>query len=123
MALKTSSNKNIIQNENYYTDETIIGTWTDGKPIYRKIVVNPTIDEWSFFYSGIVNMDTLIKVYGSCKMSNGIQPIPRVVSDDISGYGIGVGDIRPNGNILLQFGTKYSGQPTNIVLIFEYTKN
>lgn len=54
--------------ENYSEYEEEIGTWIDGKPIYRK-VSNVTISNKSTWTSliSISNLDKLINVYGFCK--------------------------------------------------------
>lgn len=50
---------------NYTQEEQIIGTWIDGKPIYRK-VSNVSISNKSTWTSliSIPNLDRLINVYG-----------------------------------------------------------
>ena len=52
----------IRQLDTYSTDETIVGRWIDGKPIYRKVWTNLTQED---IYKIVVkNIDTPIKMYG-----------------------------------------------------------
>ena len=48
--------------QNYSTAEQVIGTWIDGKSIYRKVTTLPTtwVTGVNTFNTGISNMDTLI---------------------------------------------------------------
>lgn len=39
----------IINNNVYESNETVIGTWTNGKPIYRKVFVNQTSDNSNLY--------------------------------------------------------------------------
>lgn len=50
----------------YSKYETVIGRWIDGKPIYRKVIqsVSPiTLNTW-IAVASILNMDTLVNMYG-----------------------------------------------------------
>lgn len=51
---------------NYSTDEKLIGTWIDGKPLYQKTLVNTTFTSGSTILSvgQIQNVDTLFVVNG-----------------------------------------------------------
>lgn len=47
----------------YSTEEKVIGTWIDGKPIYRKVIaVNQSISNMSEIYLHLLNIETLIKI-------------------------------------------------------------
>lgn len=47
-ASKTKAEIESVDNKNNYsTEETVIGTWIDGKPIYRKVYVEPTKNNWT----------------------------------------------------------------------------
>lgn len=52
--------------EVYSTEETVIGTWIDGKPIYRKIYNIESIksNEWSFTNNIVKNLDYCCKING-----------------------------------------------------------
>jgi len=72
---------NYINNKNSYsTSETRIGTWTDGKPIYRKVInitefpsqeASPGSYEYEKTYStGLTNVDTVVNLTGSYHNTN-----------------------------------------------------
>ena len=51
----------------YKANETVIGKWTDDKPIYRKIITIsslPSANSSQTYQSGISNMDTLVRMDG-----------------------------------------------------------
>ena len=52
---------NVVNNKfNYSTEEQVIGTWIDGKPIYRKVVTFETSDNCNITHAhNIVNADKL----------------------------------------------------------------
>lgn len=60
-ALENNSN-NTNTNENYSTEEQVVGTWINGKPIYRKVVpvTLPSGTSNTSTAHGISNMDTLV---------------------------------------------------------------
>ena len=50
----------VYQNNEYSTEEKIVGKWIDGKPIYRKVVTaNSYIEKLN---TGISNLETMIKM-------------------------------------------------------------
>lgn len=51
-----------VLNNVYTIDETVIGRWVDGKPIYRKVWSNLTQED--IFKIVVKNIDTPIKMYG-----------------------------------------------------------
>ena len=66
--------------EAYSTEEVKIGTWIDGKPLYKKVlkINNIRIDNSTIIITNILNMDTLINAEGLfINGSNGIySPYP-----------------------------------------------
>lgn len=64
-----------VSNNVYSTEETVIGTWIDGKPIYRKVILtntgepSGTLRTWTVVITAIVlgleNIDTRVRAYGS----------------------------------------------------------
>ena len=49
---------------NYSTEEQVIGTWTNGKPLYRKIVYGavPQSDYYPTVATGITNLDKVVSI-------------------------------------------------------------
>lgn len=50
----------VYQNNEYSTEEKIVGKWIDGKPIYRKVVTANSYSE--ILNTGISNLETMIKM-------------------------------------------------------------
>ena len=48
----------------YLTAEQIIGTWIDGKPLYRKTIQKSFVDNWTTLYLNDINADTIYINYG-----------------------------------------------------------
>jgi hypothetical protein len=121
-------NDKINNLKTYSTTETNTGKiWIDGKPIYRTCfyLTNPTLlSNWVLINVSTLNINEYTKIYGFSKATNdlqtAIQVIPRVVTDAIATYGIGLGDMSKT-EIGIQFGTNYTSIQY-IKLIVEYTK-
>lgn len=71
--------------KNYFktfsASETVVGTWTDGKPIYQKTVDCGTLPNATTkqVAHGVSDIDFLVNLSGSAKHTNGIQiPLPYV---------------------------------------------
>lgn len=58
--LQQEINNSFKENNIYSTDETIIGTWTDNKPIYRKVIRNNVIG--TAVNHGILNIDEITDI-------------------------------------------------------------
>ena len=58
--------------EVYSTSEQRIGTWIDGKPLYRKVIVGNAIPEPSggTYEHNISNLDTVVKITGIARYSS-----------------------------------------------------
>lgn len=112
----------------YSTTETVIGTWVDGKPIYRKVVqltsTSLSSSKWLYIDVSNDNIETIIDVKGTVNLTSTLgtknQLIQRTVTDAITTYGIGLGDMNST-QIGIQFGTSYT-QLNSGYLIYEYTK-
>lgn len=107
----------------YSENEQRIGTWIDGKPIYRKLLVNngtvqsgQTLAEVS-----LPNYDSLVKLYGSCTDSNhaNIYPIPSNISGNMI-HECYIFHDNSNGKYKLSFIN--SEIIKNVYLWIEYTK-
>lgn len=72
-----------LKNANTYsTEEKVIGTWIDGKPLYRKMLNIDLISEYQDIQHGIENVDTIMvdtsAGYFIRKYDNSIQPVTCV---------------------------------------------
>lgn len=120
--------------EVYSTEEIRIGTWIDGKPLYRRVVENSDSGLLSLFsrndailngtfLSAQPDIDTYVRIYGYVVGSVNTAVIPGVSikTNYASTYGVffnqdkSVNIVRTgaNGGIL---------NPTKVVLVLEYTK-
>ena len=108
----------------YSTEETVIGKWIDGKPLYRKVVsLSGLVSGDNDISCNNESIDTLVDVYGNLKFDgsgSGWQPIVRTHLTNFSGFGLGIGNIRTT-NFKVTIGSYY-GSFIKGHVIFEYTK-
>lgn len=136
---KTELNNKADKNNytEFSTEETRIGTWIDGKPIYRKTIVYTCEDLtktkfWAYYPSdttgteiSAMNIDSYVGMSGVTFCANQAvpagawQPIPRVCPDANEAYNIGFGDLKPT-RVGVLFGNKYLS--ATVYLTIEYTK-
>ena len=77
--IKGPAGKDGSENQIYSYDETPIGTWVDGKPIYRKAFNYTATTGESVFVADLssLNIDTVCHMYGNFKDGNAlIESIP-----------------------------------------------
>lgn len=117
--------KTDVENKHTYsTEEQVIGTWIDGKPIYRKVIVISQLSSDGLYNHNISNLDNLISITGSMYNPSGTgygwQPIPRINISDMAVYGIEIGNFRDTTFKL----TRGSGYQSfgKAIIILEYTK-
>lgn len=121
-----ATNLNKIENElealdkdiNYSTTEQVIGTWIDGKPIYRKVITGnaPSTDWTDFAQLSSLNIDTCINIKGNLYQDNNWNiPINTYESND---YYILVSW---NRTYISYKKNGWTSNPT-LILIIEYTK-
>ena len=86
---------------NYSTDEQIIGTWIDGKPIYRKTYIfsyGRNVKETPYYLDRNVSVDCLINAYGSQLYIGTNQPtwysFPYMFGDSVTRPEVGSFGIR-----------------------------
>ena len=56
--------------DDYSTEETVIGTWIDGKPIYRKYFSFSLVNGVESISEEIQNFDSMVKLYGNFRSPN-----------------------------------------------------
>lgn len=111
------------EGEVYSTEEVRIGTWTDGKPLYRKVIkVTPTISNSEYskyeFTHKITNIDVITKVDAFTKNNYGeTWPLPNMSS---SSSGTGIKSVDRTKVIIYSMREGWSGWDFYITL--EYTK-
>lgn len=106
------------QEELYSTSEIRIGTWVDGKPLYRTVVNFGALPNSSAKNAVFATTDkNITKIYGIARSSTNNLPLPFVVQDaPTNSIGINCG----NGNIWVQTGSDRSSYSAYIII--EYTK-
>ena len=101
----------------YSAEEQVIGTWTDGKPIYRKVLPTQSFGNTDVAYNHNIGIHMYLRYYGSCTINNNL--IPRAFPCyqhrynqycEIGGY---------NAN-QITFSSNWSGNTATAIL--EYTK-
>lgn len=111
---------NYVNNINTYsTNEIRIGTWIDGKPVYRKVFTGtlPTgSGENTFNFSGI----NIINFYGEIKSKSGATFLINTYYTPIPAYSIS-GWIDNSGNLKIDCGSNYNTS-SQYEIVIEYTK-
>lgn len=109
------------ENNIYSTNEIKIGTWIDGKPLYRK-VIQPVIKIGANAIvsvpHGISNLSQVLKVDATLFWDNKTYPFPAIY-DDLSKQ-VDINYIDSTNVYIKSFGDNWSTQITTIIL--EYTK-
>ena len=112
----------IEEKQTYSTAEMRIGTWIDGKPIYRTVINAGTITATNTQVGTISNLSKLVSIKGtahSSALSNQSYGIPNV-HNDMSLYYINA-LINNGSEVRVRFGTGIS-QLEDVFIIVEYTK-
>lgn len=103
--------------ETYSTDEIRIGTWIDGKPLYRKVIESTNIS--SDMRLNISDLDLIINVYGTAIRNPGsYYNLPRLNKSNINGQ---IGFYYTNNELHIEIGTDVTNV-TKIIVVIEYTK-
>ena len=105
---------------NYSTEEQVIGKWSNGKPVYRKVLnIGTPSGQRTYPTHGISNLENVINLYGFCYTDVSTrQTIPMTYTNwEIFAYDI------TDTVFTLNFSTnQWNANPTNVYIIFEYTK-
>lgn len=106
--------------EIYSTEETRIGTWIDGKPLYRKTVFGKIPDNQKFsVIADIPNIDKIVSWNGGVNSSNGVFKVP-IEHVDSAAYITTVYDKNSGGLRAKTTHTAYYN--ADIYITIEYTK-
>lgn len=106
--------------EIYSTEERRIGTWIDGKPIYRRVLKNIIMtksNSYEEFPATFPEIETLTRIRGMLvHTSPGPNPKWRALPDNGCGMGLSI-----NKKLMLNNNASwYVNQPISIIM--EYTK-
>lgn len=111
----------------YSTDEQRIGTWIDGKPLYRTTIKKTTgfATGETVFSHGIANISEFVSIQGILHRRSGDwEPIPAVPpSNSLAQWEISVYDFDAT-RYRMFMGSSYTGAnvPDKMYLTLEYTK-
>lgn len=106
-------------NDGYSLAEKTIGTWIDGKPIYRKVILISSLTTGLNTISAPSNIDAFINLRGVLKESNGAQSaIPKA---HISTFAYQIGVYYLGSNIYIEVGSNFTST-LSAYIICEYTK-
>ena len=118
----------VLEHQRYNTEEQVIGVWTDGKPLYRKVIAdwvmpNVVTDGTAVTEAHNIselNIETLSLIRGYVKTADSFQ----MFQGEVSGRSINVGDVHYNTtqNTLIIRSTMKSASLNPCVIIIEYTK-
>lgn len=102
----------------YSTTEVRIGTWTNGKPLYRKVysITNPSSSNTNYADLSSLNIETTVHLYGYYKKTTGTFGIPFYDSD--SNYSVIF--INDSNQLRGRFGNV--SEITDVKVVIEYTK-
>lgn len=113
-ALENNSN-NTNTNENYSTEEQVVGTWIDGKPIYRKVISIPSGAAASGTLNSVGDYSWVEHFIRADVMSNSTNAISSVycMSEGTTGLKLWCAEGAGGANILIIEYTKTTDTPTN----------
>lgn len=108
----------------YSKDEQIIGTWVDGRNLYRKVImvgnIKPNATETTMPH-GVENIDRVIHLYGSARNTNldsrftvGL-PYPEVRDGNITM------SLQANNEKIMIY-TSQTSTPYSAIVVMEYIK-
>ena len=110
--------------KSYSTEEQRIGTWIDGKPIYRKYLsfnLSTTII-YNDYKHNISDIDYIIKVEGSAYDGLEFYIMPAALpSDNVTKYGVAIQSITKT-NVHIYSGTENKANNINVKMFVYYTK-
>lgn len=113
---------NLTDLQVYSTSEVVVGTWTNGKPIYRKSYSGACVKSATVILEATSSIDKIISAYGSATSDfNRRWNIPNTVSGD-GGYDNRYALVPTTGQLYLQFLANYRTSD-DFVFTIEYTKS
>ena len=129
--VQNSNNISLASNANEYsTTETVIGTWIDGKPLYRKVIKVTSIDSANNNYDvaiSISNLNEIVNIGGVIKITgtNTYKPVTTIYTDNSNAinsiFSFSVYAIT-NSYISLSYGNWWKEIFDKAYIILEYTK-
>lgn len=104
----------------YFTTETRVGTWIDGKPLYRKVLTGTSSGTSTTVQNGIANIGRIIKIEGTIKVrDNEIKNIPTIELSSNNYISVSA----PTNSTLRIDNSNSDYMRGEYVIILEYTKS
>jgi len=105
---------------NYSTEEQVIGKWTNGKPIYRKVLnVGTVTTQKTCITHNIANLGKLVNLYGTLNRNDNVQ---QIIPGNYTNWEIYLYDVSSIELTINFSANQWSRNPHDIVIIMEYTK-
>ena len=111
----------------FSTEEQVVGTWIDGKPVYAKTVVveNDSNSTLLTLNHGIENLNEIIDVRGSVQTYTAWKPLQNVYTPEMTKYNVTIYNIEPKkGTFNILIGTMVASEKgfSKANITFYYTK-
>lgn len=104
------------ERSNYSTEEQVVGTWIDGKPIYKKVYsINVSGTSYNRDISSL-NIDNLIKINGISQGNPRTMNYYSSSTDNLRVF------ITGDNKLYISSGETYPTKPFTTIVILEYTK-
>ena len=111
---------NEMTEEIYSTEEQVIGKWTDGKPLYRKVV--SVSGHPSQISHGISNLKKVICMRGFVSRSSDVVKSQNLPHADININYVIDANYVSDSLIYMEYGSEIINNITEVTWILEYTK-
>lgn len=104
----------------FSTAETVVGTWIDGKLIYRKVVKITVGNTFQTWIDNLTDVDTFIKVSGYIKYDKGFHQLGAYANENFYSL-IQFNKELQQVYLYTKANSGYSGKEACVIM--EYTKN
>ena len=115
----------IVNNHTYSTEETKIGTWIDGKPLYRKTIIYTSgfvIGGEKVFTHGIANLDEVGSYKAKYLRSDGTTQFIPTIHSDMQKWASGIYDFSHTSFALYVGSLNNDFTINKLIITLEYTK-
>lgn len=118
-------NDTFLANELYSEREIMIGTWIDGKPIYRKVIVynHQAGESESKIETNIKKINTVVNIYGMQHIANSWRPISVYYPSNYDRFSQSIYSIGGTPAQIFVFSSSWYAEYDSIFyIVIEYTK-
>lgn len=123
--VQNSNNISLASNANEYsTTETVIGTWINGKPLYRKVLTANSLANNGILIinHNIQNLEKVTKISYSWYDTQDSKWYEGIRWDSATAY-IKADGVRSTSVLISCVGTNWSTRTQNVTVVLEYTKS